>query len=615
MAEIVKEFERKARFKDEKEADLIREKLETLVISILTKVEQRDERFESTLIQSGSVYEGTKVRQPDEFDFMVKLNSLTNKPSFHQCEKREGYVKLALEETEWREFRDEEGFFSPNMVCRHFKKLVNECLSEAEVPKELQIRRASQELLRGSWGPVFSDILGSSGAEDSASGVIYSETHGPATTLYIDWKGGETYKDLPVSVDLTLTIEYPSSSLPVQLRSIPQEAEAILRECGFQVVPAAFDMWRVSFSTAERRMLTSAPDGFKTCYRVLKTLRDDISEKLQLESSLLPSYMFKTVLLSELFSKPTRFWENEILSQRIIHVLEIVLQGVKRGEIQNFLIPRCNQLAEGGHESKLRLCIVSEMLNRVKGLEMTRTLKEVQETKRCVRLLEMIDIVEYVFSRKDLGALWNKMFVNIGNVPGSRRFGWFWNQFTDLNTTELDEDAYANLIEIWHLVEDAFRELLGTLSGELNLLVQKFYIRTCEKKRKFENEHARRGLSAGHKPQQISLHQISQEMVDDLAESYVDEKNSSWANLHKAIPADSKNKVEVLRNVRDKTEKEGSEKGFDAFKQTMKGYLGMISKKVLMSVIVGFAGELFLHAKETLTLKLEYIKIPELDLD
>ena len=117
MAEIVEEFERKARFKDEIEADLIREKLETLVISILTKVEQRDERFESTLIQSGSVYEGAKVRQPDEFDFMVKLNSLTNKPSFHQCEKREGYVKLALEETEWREFRDEEGFFSPNMVC------------------------------------------------------------------------------------------------------------------------------------------------------------------------------------------------------------------------------------------------------------------------------------------------------------------------------------------------------------------------------------------------------------------------------------------------------------------------------------------------------------------
>lgn len=42
MAEIVEEFERKARFKDEIEADLIREKLETLVISILTKVEQRE---------------------------------------------------------------------------------------------------------------------------------------------------------------------------------------------------------------------------------------------------------------------------------------------------------------------------------------------------------------------------------------------------------------------------------------------------------------------------------------------------------------------------------------------------------------------------------------------
>lgn len=107
---------------------------------------------------------------------------------------------------------------------------------------ELQIRRASRELLGGSWGPVFSDILGSSGSEDSASGVMYSETHGPATTLYIDWQVGERYKDLIVSVVLTLAVEYPLSRLPVKMGSLPQEAEAIVYECGFHVVPVAFDM-------------------------------------------------------------------------------------------------------------------------------------------------------------------------------------------------------------------------------------------------------------------------------------------------------------------------------------------------------------------------------------
>ena len=59
MAEIVDHFERKQGLRtDQSEAELIREKLERLVSNILTLVEKRDKRFQSTLIKSGSVYEG-----------------------------------------------------------------------------------------------------------------------------------------------------------------------------------------------------------------------------------------------------------------------------------------------------------------------------------------------------------------------------------------------------------------------------------------------------------------------------------------------------------------------------------------------------------------------------
>ena len=137
------------------------------------------------------------------------------------------------------------------------------------------------------------------------------------------------------------------------------------------------------------------------------------------------------------------------------------------------------------------------MLNQMKGLEMAHTLEEARETKRQIRVLEMVDLWEYVISRalsgKDPTALWNKMFLNIGNVPGSPKFGWFWKQFSDLNTTELDEDAYKRLMEIWSFVEEVFKQLLATLQGELNLFIQKFYIRICEKKMKYELEH--RGVS------------------------------------------------------------------------------------------------------------------------
>ena len=86
MSNIVENFEQKANFIDESEAERIREKLEILVSNILTQVEKRDSRFQSTLVKSGSVYEGTKVCEPDEFDFMIRLNSLTNTPFLHPCQ-------------------------------------------------------------------------------------------------------------------------------------------------------------------------------------------------------------------------------------------------------------------------------------------------------------------------------------------------------------------------------------------------------------------------------------------------------------------------------------------------------------------------------------------------
>ena len=615
MAEIVDHFERKAKFENQSEADLIREKLERLVNNILTLVEKRDKRFQSTLIKSGSVYEGVKVGKPNEFDFMIRLNSLSDKALFHPCHKGEGYVKLQLDEHDWKEFKDEEGFFNPNLLCRHFKKLVNESLSAADVPDGLRIQRASRELLDGSWGPVFSDLLGNSSGQENPSDVMYSETHGPATTLYMDWEGGESYRGLNISVDLTLTLEYPLSKLPVQLAKLPPEVDVILQKSGFHVVPARFVVWLISFSMVEKEVLYSSPEGFKACYRVLKIVRDDVSECLGLDASLLPSYMFKTALVSQLFKTPGHLWEKDLLSQRIIQTLDLVLQGVKQEEIHSFFIPRHNLFSARDHEHKLRQFVVEEMLNQIKGLEMAHTPEDARETERQIRVLEVVDLLEYMISSTLCGthptALWNKMFINIGNVPGSRKTGWFWNQVTDLYTTELDEDAYKKLMEMWSLVEDFFKQLLTTLQGELNLLAQKFYIRTCQKKKKYELEHG--GLSQ-HQVEQIPLRHLAYELFEDLAECYIKEENSSWANLHKAIPPEF-TPTRFFRDVVDVTKKEGSVKGLSLFKQLLKDYLLLVPENFMMTLTVGYVRHIFLHAKDILTQKLDYITIPELDLD
>ena len=217
MAEIVEHFEEKTRFEDESEAKLIREKLEQFVTNILAEVGKRDKRFQSTLIKSGSIYEGTKVCQPDEFDFMIRIESLTDKPLFCPCDKGEGYVKLLLDEEGWEECKDEEGFFNPHMLSRFFKKLVNASLDDAELPEGLAFQQVREEMY-GQWWPVYSELLGNAYSQVNSS-VMYSESHGPATTLTIHWQGGNSYRNLAVSVDLTLTLDYQASKLPVELKS------------------------------------------------------------------------------------------------------------------------------------------------------------------------------------------------------------------------------------------------------------------------------------------------------------------------------------------------------------------------------------------------------------
>ena len=66
-------------------------------------MEKHDSRFQSTLVKSGSVYEGTKVREPNEFDFMIQMDSLSNTPLLRPCDKGDGYVKLSLESREWED--------------------------------------------------------------------------------------------------------------------------------------------------------------------------------------------------------------------------------------------------------------------------------------------------------------------------------------------------------------------------------------------------------------------------------------------------------------------------------------------------------------------------------
>lgn len=116
--------------------------------------------------------------------------------------------------------------------------------------------------------------------------------------------------------------------------------------------------------------------------------------------------------------------------------------------------------------------------------------EEVRERKLYVRVLEMVDVFDYMilffFCGKNFFVVWNKVFVNIDNVLNLRKFGWFMNEFIDFNCLEFSEKVYFKLIQIWSLMEELFRKLLIVFKGELNLLVYKFKIMFFMKKEYFE---------------------------------------------------------------------------------------------------------------------------------
>lgn len=422
-----------------------------------------------------------------------------------------------------------------------------------------------------------------------------------------------------MSVDLTLALEYDVSKLPVQLTNLPDSVMVCLRSEGFHVVPAEFDRWRISFSMAEKQLLFSAPDGFKACYRVLKYLRDIVSDSLELDLSFVPSYIFKCVLLRQLFTTDEHapIWGNNVWFENVERNLEVVLEKIKETNIQSFFISKYNLLSMTDHSNMLRQFVVEDMLNLVKGRDVKHTTEEVKEKKRQIRVLQISDVFDYAISSsmtgKDPSVLWRKMFVNIDDVPVRIDNDSFIKQMTDLDSMELDENVYRRLVEIWKAIEELYNQLINHFpwSRELKIVAHKFYIRTCEKRRHFERTHEEMVV------EELPIKEVLVQFILKYADDHIDERGSNakyFANLHKEIPPDFKSSG-FLQDITSVTMSEGSEKGYNKFKNRMTEFFFQAPDSNLMSIAVGYVSQIFRHGKDKLEEKLAYIPEPQLELD
>ena len=170
--------------------------VENFLKALLLDIEKDFPFFKTTLINSGSFYEGTKVGKPDEFDYFVQMDNLSQDIRFEEL--KHGMVAVIPSES---------AFEKPPKVNRSlysFDWKVN--------IKSPFVEALDSKLVKGFKAfdlKVLSDEMGS------------LQRHGPAYTLYLKWIGGKQYKGLIIAVDLVLAVKINthSSTMKVDFES------------------------------------------------------------------------------------------------------------------------------------------------------------------------------------------------------------------------------------------------------------------------------------------------------------------------------------------------------------------------------------------------------------
>ena len=379
----------------------IQTSVENVLKSLLLEVEKENPVLKTTLINSGSFYEGTKVGQPDEFDYFVQLDYFSEPEAILFDELPRSTVNVIPSERGVRKLLK----LTPSYFQRYFgltdgfdwKTCVKAPFVDILNDKAKGFEAYGMKVL----------------AEDDDDAGKVLERHGPAYCLELEWAGGERYRGLKISVDLSLAVKinFRSSTMDLNLEtpagkvlkssldSLPYYfAVSAYRDREFEVSPGCADgadgfRLRCSHSCLEQALFRHfGPDsGPSVCLRVLKVLRDisvpnesddntsqeseddfksivtplrnvlsfdpwslmfDVfirvspyTREHNLYSKWLSSYVLKTLVLFEWEQNPEDDqWNGSNLSERFLNILNNLLLCLKQGWLRSFFYNDYNVL-------------------------------------------------------------------------------------------------------------------------------------------------------------------------------------------------------------------------------------------------------------------------------
>ncbi|XP_069112241.1 uncharacterized protein [Argopecten irradians] len=215
----------------------------------------------------------------------------------------------------------------------------------------------SSEIYRRSFTDQFSDML-----------QITLDVNGPASTIIneqtrvgcdMDYVYAFRCNSWPIEADEWIRRprlhDWPDKGLIDQI----VQGGCYLVPVGDKTSPDTFLQWRISFTTAERKLIHSIGHVQFLVYCLLKYLKKQISGRLKQiyeDADIVSSYVIKTVLFYALEFTPSLFWQEKHLFLCFTLCLNILLSWVNAAYCPNYFINTNNMFlrkVNGENQQKL----------------------------------------------------------------------------------------------------------------------------------------------------------------------------------------------------------------------------------------------------------------------
>ena len=330
---------------------------------ILEEVYELDNRFKtSRVLKTGSFYDGTKIRKPNEFD-LIAVNEELSSPGLckavRECPDAAGFAHVLIEDKSvsdrWKGLTYSRGdgrlYIVPYNQCGSVQVRFGEMVTNAyerlcsrQRQRTISTPTGTLKMIQGGTNPVR-----------------------PGCWIQLRWwpSSADAYNPLYIGVDLTFAVEVEVENDRESARNslyllVPAWCHECQEGCGHNNITLC---WKRSFSLIEKQMFEEMGHQHihKRCNRVLKYLKDMFY--LDREPFQISSYVIKTLVLRH--EERYKEKQHKCLEKCVLRILHDLVHCCREKELQSLHNAKCNIFADVGKrkliatEKAIRLVIAA----------------------------------------------------------------------------------------------------------------------------------------------------------------------------------------------------------------------------------------------------------------